>query len=75
MAIGMTELISKVGDDRIKFQTLDSDAISMKYDHKKGTVITFGTDMPLNLDGTKEMGLVVWLPREVVSDILGNHKG
>lgn len=74
MAIGMTELISKVGDDRIKFQTLDSDAISMDYDHKKGTVIKFGTDMPLNLDGTKDMGLIVWLPRDVVKQILESSK-
>ena len=66
--IGMVELLTKIGDDNIKFQNLDSCAISLNYDHKKGSKITFGTDEPITLDGTERLGLVLWLPRDKVAE-------
>lgn len=67
----LSELIAKYGDDKVKFQNLDSCAIDLKYDIKTGTKITFGTETPIGLDGTKELGLVVWFDRDKVKEILG----
>jgi hypothetical protein len=66
----LSELIKRHGDDQIKFQNLDTSGIDFKYDHKTGTKITFGTDQPLNLDGTKDLGLVVWLDREKTKKLM-----
>lgn len=68
---GITELVSKIGDDNVKLQVLDQCATRMKYDHKKGTEITFVTDQPVLLDGTRDIGLVLWIDREKVKEILG----
>lgn len=70
MAIGMTELISKIGDENIKFQNLDISAISLNYNHKKGSKITFGTEEPITPDGTERLGLILWLPRDKVKEII-----
>lgn len=68
--VGMTELISKIGDENIKFQNLDSCSISLNYDHKKGSKITFGTDELITPDGTERLGLILWLPRDKVKEII-----
>lgn len=68
--VGMTELISKIGDENIKFQNLDSCSISLNYDHKKGSKITFGTDELITPDGTDRLGLILWLPRDKVEEII-----
>lgn len=63
----MSELILAIGDDNVEFQNLDQSAISLDYHHKKGTTITFGTTMDITAEqGTKKLGLVLWLDREVV---------
>lgn len=67
----ISELIAKVGDDNVKIQALDGCLIKADYSAKSGTKITFGTDAQLLPDGTKEMGIIVWLPREEVKKILG----
>lgn len=66
----MSELIAEYGDENIKFQNLDECGIDLKYDHKKGTRVTFGTDTPLTLEGTKDLGLVIWFDREKVKEII-----
>ena len=68
--IGISELITRIGDDNVSFQSLDSCMISTNYSSRKGTVITFGTDQPVRPSGTRDLGLVVWLPRERVNEIL-----
>ena len=60
----MSELILAIGDDNVEFQNLDSCADKLNYNHKSGTKITFGTDMPLTPEGTKKLGLVIWLDRD-----------
>lgn len=70
----LSELIANYGDDKIRFQNLDHCAEDLKYDHKKGTRITFGTDVPLDLKGTKQLGFVVWFDRERVDAILAEGK-
>lgn len=70
--IGLVELLTRIGDDQIKFQNLDTCWIDAKWDRKKGTKITFGTDEPLGPNGTEPLGLVVWLPRDEVRRILAS---
>jgi len=70
----LSELIAEYGDDKVKWQKLDDDAISMNYDHRKGTKITFATGVPLGPKGTDEMGLVVWMDRDRVAEIIEAEK-
>lgn len=67
----LSELIAAVGDETVRFQPLDGCTIRAKYDHKKGTEITFGTDQPLTPEGTEQFGMVVWLPRDKLKAVLG----
>ncbi|MCR4297230.1 MAG: hypothetical protein NUV75_00545 [Gallionella sp.] len=62
----MSELILAIGDDNVEFQNLDQSAISLDYHHKKGATITFGTTMSILPEGTKKLGLVLWLERDAV---------
>jgi hypothetical protein len=74
MALSLTDLIVAVGDD-VQFQNLDNCAKTLDYHHKKGTTITFGTDMNIAGErGTEKLGLVVWLDREKVAEILEKSK-
>lgn len=70
MTIGVAELVAKLGDDNIKFQPLDQCAINFRQT-KSGNHVTFVTDQPFDLEGSKEMGIVLWLPRDKVKEILG----
>lgn len=63
----MSELILAVGDDNVQFQNLDHCASDLNYSAKNGTKITFGTEQPVNLDGTVKLGLVLWLDRDAVA--------
>ena len=67
----MSELILAVGDDNVAFQNLLNDAQTIDKT-KHGTKITFYTDAIqaeelLGAGETKKIGLVVWLPRELVN--------
>ena len=66
----LSELIEVVGDENVTVQPLDQCATALNYSAKLGTKITFGTDMMLTTDGTKDMGLVVWLPRAKTERII-----
>lgn len=66
----LSELIKAYGDEKVKCQKLDDCAETLNYNHKKGTKITFGTNAMLDAEGTKEMGLIVWLDRDRVAEIL-----
>lgn len=64
----LSELILAVGDENILFQNLLNDAVSVDKT-KHGTKVTFYTDgihaeEMLNGGKTKNIGLVVWLPRD-----------
>ncbi len=71
--MNLSELIAKYGDDRVQFQNLDqcTEALNM---NKGATKITFGTEQPINLDGTQKLGLVVWLDRDRVAEIIAESK-
>lgn len=70
----MSELILAVGDDNVEFQNLDTCATDLNYAAKSGTKITFGTEQPISLDGTKKLGLVVWLDRDAVKSALAKAR-
>jgi len=71
--MNLSELIARYGDDKVQFQSLDQciESLKMNKGHSK---ITFGTEQPINLDGTERMGLVVWLDRKRVAEIIAEAK-
>lgn len=69
----LSELIASYGDDKVQWQNLDQCASSLDMG-KRGTKITFGTDERLNPSGTERLGLVVWLDRERVQEIVAASK-
>lgn len=73
MSIGITELVTRIGDKRVRLQGLDG-SIKSLHASKGVTTVTFLTDQPIGLDGTTDLGLVLWLPRDVVAEILKSDK-
>ena len=72
----LSELIVAVGDDNVKFQNLDQSAISLDWSQKSGGRITFGTEQQIIPgEGTKQLGLVLWLDREAVAKAVTGEKG
>lgn len=69
----LSELIARYGDDKVKFQPLDQCVISLDMT-KKGTTIAFRTDQPFDINGTRQLGLVVWLDRGRVAAIVAASK-
>lgn len=69
----LSELIARYGDDKVQFQNLDqcTEALNM---NKGVAKITFGTEQPINLDGTEKLGLVVWIDRKSVAEIIKAEK-
>lgn len=68
--MNMSELIRAIGDENVQFQNLDSCSTKLNYSAKSGTVITFGTEQPLTPNGTKKLGLILWLDRDAVKSAL-----
>jgi len=66
----MSELIAEIGDDNIGIQNLDTCNIDINWDHKKGTVIKFGSEEPVDFNGTRRLGIIVWLDRDAVKKAL-----
>lgn len=65
--MNICELIESCGGpEKAKVQFLDQCADTLDYHHKRGTKITFGTDVGLTPDGPCEFGIVVWLDRDEV---------
>lgn len=69
----LSELIAKYGDENIKFQSLDSSFIEAKMS-KGHNKITFGTNASFNHKGMIELGIVVWMDRDKVDEILASNK-
>lgn len=69
----LSELLAAYGDDKVQFQNLDecTDALNM---NKGVTKVTFGTPQSINLNGTEKLGLVVWMDRERVKEIVAKSK-
>lgn len=73
--MNICELIEAVGVDQVGIQFLDRCADSLNFHAKRGTQITFGTEEPLNLQGTERLGIVVWLDRKAVVAAQAKAKG
>jgi hypothetical protein len=72
--VTIIELLKTYGEDKLELQYLDhcTDALNM---NKKGiTKVTFGTQQPIDLNGTQKLGIVVWLDRESVKKIMDAAK-
>jgi len=64
----ISELILAIGDDNVEFQNLDKSLTAADYHHRKGTTITFATQMRLHpTKGTEKLGIVLWLDRDAVN--------
>ena len=70
----LSDLIAAYGDDVVTFQNLDDCASDLNMG-KRGTKITFGTEERLTLNGTEKLGLVVWLDRDRVAEIISARQG
>jgi len=67
----LSELLREYGDDNYKFQSLDTSALG--FDAKKAhTEIKFGTTETFHVDKTVKMGIVIWLDRDKVQQIMDN---
>ena len=65
----LSELIAAYGDDHVQFQNLDECADNFNRRKDGITKITFGTVQSFDLNGTKQLGLVVWMDRDRVAEI------
>jgi hypothetical protein len=73
VAVKLSQLIAEYGDESVQFQNLDHCATDLNM--KGGTTkITFGTEQPISIEGTSKLGLVVWLDRTRVKEILASLK-
>ncbi len=70
----LSELILEIGDENIQIQNLDTCADTLDWSAKKGTKVTFGTEVRLNADGLDKLGMVVWLDRPAVASALAKSK-
>lgn len=68
MSIKLTELISHLGDEKVKFQLLDTSIVSMKK-KREYNEFAFATDQGFGFE-TDQLGIVVWLNRDEVSDFM-----
>ncbi len=69
----LSDLIAAYGNDNVEFQMLDECASDLNM-NKGITKITFGTPQPIDLKGTRKLGLVMWFDRERVKEILAAEK-
>ncbi len=66
----LVDLLKALGDENYGLQALDACALSLDWSAKKGTKITFATDVKLGADGTEKLGLIVWIDRQRAKEIL-----
>jgi hypothetical protein len=71
--LSLSELIAKYGDDKVTFQKIDDCATYIQMT-KKGSRATFVTPEPCDFRGFIKLGLVVWLDRERVAEIVAAER-
>lgn len=62
----LSELIAKIGDENVQVQNLDHATVRLSTKANGITEITFGTPAATTINGTKQLGIVVWLDRDAV---------
>lgn len=71
--MNLSELIRKYGDDRVALQKLDDCTSSLKK-NSQGTTITFVTPESIGPRGLDRLGLVIWLDRARVAELVSAEK-
>ena len=71
MPVGITELVAALGDENIKIQSVDSCATDYKMLRNGRTQVKLETDQRFGINGAKDLGIILWLPRDKVKAILG----
>lgn len=67
----LSALIATIGDDNVRFQNLDQCAEALNWTLRSGSKITFFTPETIIAgEGTKRLGLVLWLDRAAVAAAL-----
>lgn len=51
-------------------QQIDTATSSIDYHHKRGVTLTVHTDQPIGDNGMERFGLLLWIDRETVAEIL-----
>lgn len=69
----LSELIAEYGDDQVQFQNLDQSAETLNMNNGI-TKITFGTEQLITPEGMEKLGLVVWLDRKRVAEIVEKER-
>lgn len=69
----LSELIAAHGDETVAFQKIDDCATALHMT-PRGTTLTIVTPEVLNPDGMAKLGLVVWLDRKRVAEIVAAEK-
>lgn len=74
--MGLTELLTKIGDDNTTYQNLRRSMKDIKTT-KHGSLISFYTNELSPTDivrGAGKIGLVVWVDADILEDVLNNTK-
>jgi hypothetical protein len=71
--MNLSELIAKYGVDKVSLQKLD-DCVEKMTMTPKGTKASFVTSEKVDFNGFTKLGLIVWLDREKVAEILAAAK-
>ena len=74
MTLKLSDLIAAYGDNEVIFQNLDDCADALNWSAKNGSRITFRTNEVVTPEGTNKLGLVVWLDRKRVAEIVAAAK-
>lgn len=74
MTLKLSELIAEYGDDVVQFQNLDQ-CVSNLNMNGKHTTAKFGTEQPIDFNGFIKLGLIVWMDRKKVAEIIAKSKG
>lgn len=72
--MNLSELIAAYGDERVTFQKIDDCLMSADTMTPAGTKLTIVTPEALHPDGMEKLGLVVWLDRKRVAEIVAAEK-
>lgn len=70
----LSELIAAYGDEDVQWQKLDDGINNLRMARDGVTMITFGTEQPFSLNGTDKFGIVVWLDRARLQEIVAASK-
>ena len=73
MGLKLSEVLAEIGDDNYSIQILDQAMLNLEL--KKGyKKYTFGSQEPFNGNGTIKQGIVIWLDRDQVKEIIQKNK-